>query len=310
MPTPSMCPRFPMEDQVPSEPRIGSKALPPGNDDGHAPWSTAKPTLQPSQFTVVQPMGQGGGWLVQAENDDRPQMPPAQPKSFRMGFVGAQEMAPVSLNVYWMQAVRLEDVGRATHPGSCNSSIAMFPWSGKFIDDILGVYHMGVEVHGCEYTFGNYSAPLGKQLGGPSGGVYVHAPKRPGPQYTLKETVDLGATWLSEAEVEVRASHFGAEDFVMNSYSKLEHNCVDFAKLFCQQLGAAPPPTWCHRGLSTVRFLGLAGTSLPTQEGYVVAEKTPLGGPQKRVGGKSASLWQVSAEGHSPAGSCNSEIDL
>eukprot|EP00928_Gymnodinium_smaydae_P089153 TRINITY_DN73154_c0_g1_i1.p1 TRINITY_DN73154_c0_g1~~TRINITY_DN73154_c0_g1_i1.p1 ORF type:complete len:309 (+),score=61.00 TRINITY_DN73154_c0_g1_i1:117-1043(+) len=173
--------------------------------------------------------------------------------------------APVHLNVYWLRSVAFDENGRAVGAGGAGG----LSWGRKLLKNILGVYHVGVEVHGTEYTFGSYHAPGMRQLGGPDSGVCAHYPRRAGPQCVFREAVPLGFTALPESEVEAWAGHLGRGDFSRGSYSRLERNCVDFSRRLLARLGADGPPAWCERALSTARLLGVAGGGDDASERYL-----------------------------------------
>merc|ERR1740130_1162115 len=54
----------------------------------------------------------------------------------------------IVLNVYWRRAVAFDENGRAKR----RSELA---WESKLFQDLLGVYHVGIEAYGVEFTFGN-----------------------------------------------------------------------------------------------------------------------------------------------------------
>jgi len=156
----------------------------------------------------------------------------------------------VVLHVYWMRSVAFDEQGRIQR--TAKSSLT---WGRKFVKDLLGVYHVGLEVYGTEYTYGNYHAPESQRLGGTGSGVHRHQPKRPGPRYVFKEAVDLGETAQSAAQVEEAAEQLGRVDFQAAAYDRIRHNCVDFVRELAELLGAEQLPLWCHRGAAAARLL-------------------------------------------------------
>uniref|UniRef100_A0A7S4Q734 PPPDE domain-containing protein n=1 Tax=Alexandrium monilatum TaxID=311494 RepID=A0A7S4Q734_9DINO len=179
---------------------------------------------------------------------------------------GGDAGAEVRLNVYWLQDVRFDEHGRVERSMGGHSGLS---WHGKMFRDVVGIYHLGVEVHGSEYTFGNYHAVKPRRLGGLTSGVCSHKPRSAGPQCVFKCSVDLGHTLTSSVEVEVWAAFAGASCFGMDAYDKIRNNCVDFAACLCSSLGVEAPPPWCQRATVVARHLlggtYLGGASKPAQ---------------------------------------------
>lgn len=164
----------------------------------------------------------------------------------------------VVLNVYWMRKVAFNEQGRIER----NTTSGKLTWGRKFVKDLLGIYHVGLEIHSAEYTYGNYHAPESKKLGGAASGVHRHQPQRPGPRYSFKEAVDLGTTTLSAAQVEDTAEHLGRTEFASAAYDRIRHNCVDFVRELAEMLGAGDLPFWCHRGAAAARLLDAGSSKL------------------------------------------------
>jgi len=162
----------------------------------------------------------------------------------------------ISLNVYWQRPIAFDENGRAQRrPGGVVPELF---WHQKLVRDILGIYHVGVVVHGVEYTFGNYHAPHSHQLGGAAGGVVAHTPAQAGPHNVVKQSVPMGITRMAEGQVAEIAMDLSLTDFVRQSYNRVENNCVDFAREFCCRLGVEVEfPTWCHRASTTAKLIGL-----------------------------------------------------
>lgn len=167
------------------------------------------------------------------------------------GSVGP-DLAPVSLHVYWIKSGQFDENGRLVRSLGGGSPLS---WGKKLTKNILGVYHVGVQVYDMELNFGNYHAPGLRRLGGEASGVVAHHPLMPGPLYAFKEAVALGSTATSHAIVEDLATRAGMSWFQAASYNRINHNCVDFAHHLCALLGVDPPPLWCYRGAATARML-------------------------------------------------------
>lgn len=160
----------------------------------------------------------------------------------------------VVLNVYFMRRVSLDERGRMQRS---SEGAGGFGWGQQLFRSVLGVFHVGVELHGVEYTFGNYHAPQSQQLGTGHSGVFSHRPRRPGPHCLFKEAVELGNTAIAAAGVAEIAEQFGLEAFAQIKYDKIRNNCVDFAECFSAELGVSRPPSWCSRGARLARLLDL-----------------------------------------------------
>jgi hypothetical protein len=158
----------------------------------------------------------------------------------------------VSLNVYWQRSVVFDENGRA-QKGS-----GELTWRQTIVQDVLGIYHVGVDVHGVEYTFGNSHAPFSTRLGGTAGGVVTHRPAKAGPQNVLKESIQMGVIHLSQKVVEQTALLLSMSRFSRDTYNRYQHNCVDFAKEFLSRLQVGTEvPAWCCRGSDAARLAGL-----------------------------------------------------
>lgn len=177
------------------------------------------------------------------------------------------ESAPghVSLSIYWQRPVAFDEHGRVKrrhgHPST------KLTWDQKLLRDILGVYHLGVVVHGVEYAFGNSHAPYCRRLGGEAGGVVAHRPCQAGPQNVFKDACRMGTTSMTAEHVDEIVEQLSAVKFAAAHYNRLSHNCVDFAEELCSWLGVVSEiPSWCHRGLTMARLMNI-GADTTTTEG-------------------------------------------
>lgn len=102
----------------------------------------------------------------------------------------------------------------------------------------LGVYHSGVQVHGVEYAYGAHD--------GASSGIFEVVPRRC-PGYAFRESVQVGATDLSRAEVRALMAELAA-DFPGDAYNLVSRNCNHFCDAACRRLVRAPRiPRWVNR---------------------------------------------------------------
>mmetsp|Transcript_107249 Transcript_107249/g.301788 ORF Transcript_107249/g.301788 Transcript_107249/m.301788 type:complete len:153 (-) Transcript_107249:103-561(-) len=99
----------------------------------------------------------------------------------------------------------------------------------------LGVYHVGVEVYGAEWSYcldGVYSCPPSSD-----------------PLYKYRECLMMGHIPTGPEEVE-RILRDLVLSWQGEAYDALHNNCLHFADTLCCRLGVGHLPTW------TVRFTG------------------------------------------------------
>jgi hypothetical protein len=99
----------------------------------------------------------------------------------------------------------------------------------------MGMYHVGVQVYGKEWTFN----PRGGKY---AGGVVMQEPGMH-PMYSHYEAVSLGCTTLSEAETRA-ALHQLEKDWGIESHDEFRRNSVTFAEELCSELRVRPPPAY------------------------------------------------------------------
>lgn len=102
----------------------------------------------------------------------------------------------------------------------------------------VGVYHTGVEVHGVEYAFGGHDYDLS--------GVFATNPREAPGQAIFRETIHVGETNLSPAEVQRLIQKMG-QQYKGNRYHLLQRNCNHFTNDLCYQLVGKPAPHWVNR---------------------------------------------------------------
>ncbi|CAJ1335830.1 unnamed protein product [Effrenium voratum] len=158
----------------------------------------------------------------------------------------------VKLNVYYQHPVSYDEKGRLQQLPS-----TMPRWLSHWTKDVVGVYHVGVEVHGKEYCYGIFNKKKGRSIGGPDSGVFCHQPRDPGWGNQWKCEEVLGSTRCTPQKVLAIAFKLGKTRFGSRAYSRTGNNCVDFASEFLRELGAEEVPSWCQRGLLFYR--GAAG---------------------------------------------------
>jgi len=189
---------------------------------------------------------------------------PQTPGALRAADAGAdalRQAVPVNLNVYWQRSVAYDANGRVERRLGSELTLPM-----RIVKDIMGVYHVGVEVHGDEYSFGIYHAPKSKQVGDESSGVCRHEPQRPGPGFVFKQATALGTTIMSKEQVEEICAELAYRDYGRSTYNLIHHNCVDFCRNLSEKLGVGEVPLWCYRGAATAKLLGIGGDA-PMQDG-------------------------------------------
>eukprot|EP00793_Prasinoderma_coloniale_P000264 PRCOL_00005774-RA len=124
-----------------------------------------------------------------------------------------------------------------------------------FVFDQLGyggVFHGAVEVYGREWSFGY--CPKGS-------GVYAVRPKE-NPDYTYRQSVELGATALDEQAVHAKLRQL-MHDWPGSSYDTLKRNCCHFCEDLADALGVPRPPEWLNK-------LARGGSSIVDTVGPIV----------------------------------------
>jgi len=117
-----------------------------------------------------------------------------------------------------------------------------------------GAFHAGVEVQGLEYSYGYIQN---------GSGVFSNEP-RASTLHHFRETLDVGTTNLSGEEVESVVAEL-REEWQGCDYDLLRRNCVSFALVLVDKLGAGPIPTWVSN---------LAGAGATLQDGFMQAATT------------------------------------
>lgn len=124
--------------------------------------------------------------------------------------------APVTLNVY--------DLGTGGKMQALNSVLSNIG---------TGAFHCGVEVYGREFSFQYISKGTG---------MFECQPKQCS-QHTFRESVDMGTTLLSEAEV-CELIHHMRKEWPGKSYVLLTRNCCHSCEEICLRLGVGSIPWW------------------------------------------------------------------
>lgn len=115
----------------------------------------------------------------------------------------------------------------------------------------MGMYHVGVQVCGQEWTF-NPRGPIGCKY---ACGIVMQDPGKH-PAYSLHDTISLGCTQLHKEEIEALITQYQKE-WSIDSHHELRRNSVTFAEEFCEALGVRAPPSYVSaltRGLRTLMF--------------------------------------------------------
>lgn len=178
-----------------------------------------------------------------------------------------QAPVDVILNIYWQRAVQTDEHGRVQRSMYGNELSIGSQW----MKDILGVYHVGIEVHSTEYTFGHYRAPGTQQVGDAGSGVFSHEPRRPGPNCVFKKSEVLGSTTVAAGQVADICAALGGDNWSKASYNKIHHNCVDFCKTMGAKLGVGEIPTWCYRGAEVAKMMGYGGSGAQENQQQSIA---------------------------------------
>lgn len=100
-----------------------------------------------------------------------------------------------------------------------------------------GAYHVGVEIYGREFSYGNSTT----QLHPDATGVSMQPVPRKHPFHQYCGTIRLGQTALSPCEVNKLIEELQVL-WLARKYHTLRNNCVSFAEDFCTRLGVEAPP--------------------------------------------------------------------
>jgi hypothetical protein len=119
----------------------------------------------------------------------------------------------------------------------------------------LGVFHVGVEVLGIEFSF---QAMVDCKPDEEVSGLTWHHPKSH-PRHVYRESVSAGTSPLGVLEIGSLLERL-EKTWPANAYNCLNHNCTDFAEVLVAELKAPEPfPTWVHglaKGLTKSASLG------------------------------------------------------
>ncbi|CAO3646573.1 unnamed protein product [Mucor hiemalis] len=103
----------------------------------------------------------------------------------------------------------------------------------------VGVFHSGVEIGNKEYCFGGHEVPNVT-------GVFAIEPRVGIPELSLKQTIDMGTTDLTDKEIEELLVKL-SDEFTGPSYNLLTRNCNHFTEEFVKYLNNKSTPTWINR---------------------------------------------------------------
>eukprot|EP00177_Eucheuma_denticulatum_P004562 GFKZ01008302.1.p1 GENE.GFKZ01008302.1~~GFKZ01008302.1.p1 ORF type:complete len:225 (+),score=28.61 GFKZ01008302.1:71-745(+) len=101
----------------------------------------------------------------------------------------------------------------------------------------MGLYHSGVSVFGTEYCYGGHPES--------NTGVF-EVPPRKAPDAKFRQTILIGRTQLSPAEVQEVVAAMSTV-WLGNTYNLLTRNCNHFASDLCERLTGNAAPEWVNR---------------------------------------------------------------
>lgn len=167
-----------------------------------------------------------------------PGAPPAlniiNPRTAMVPLLGTTGVSLQSSGVGLEVSLHIYDVSRQASIQRLNSFLA----NKKSPFKLGGIFHAGVEVNGCEWSFGSTHDPA-------ASGISCVDPKED-PQHHFKQTVPLERTPLSEREVDELISSLRGE-YLGGDYNLLRKNCCHFCDDLCQKLGVGRVPGWVYR---------------------------------------------------------------
>lgn len=106
------------------------------------------------------------------------------------------------------------------------------------VNDVLhnigtGAFHAGLEVFSLEWSYGCTNTGTG----------LVACEPKSNPAHRYRESIVMGTTPLSHAEVENLLQQMG-EEWQGADYNLIHRNCCNFCDAFCRRLSVGPVPTW------------------------------------------------------------------
>ena len=101
-----------------------------------------------------------------------------------------------------------------------------------------GIYHCGLVVYGSEIAFGGHEFP--------TSGIFRTTPGDV-PGAVLRESIPLGDTTLSPAQVAALVEELGRTSFRGCDYSLLQRNCNHLTALLVERLTGKAAPGWLNR---------------------------------------------------------------
>mmetsp|Transcript_5304 Transcript_5304/g.9984 ORF Transcript_5304/g.9984 Transcript_5304/m.9984 type:complete len:279 (+) Transcript_5304:46-882(+) len=127
-----------------------------------------------------------------------------------------------------------------------------------------GFFHVGIEVHGVEWSFGWNQGGSGIYSCVPGGSC----------QHGYCGPVALGKTRLASVRVATVISDM-SKDWLGPEYSVLGRNCCSFSDEFCKRLGVGPLPRWVRSLAAGGGRLGsLAGGGKGAKHGHRLLRAT------------------------------------
>jgi hypothetical protein len=103
-----------------------------------------------------------------------------------------------------------------------------------------GIFHVGIEVYGQEYSYGSNGTAEST-----STGITCCKP-RGCSAHMYRETIELGETSLSEDDVQRLLLRL-SEQWLQKDYDMLCRNCCNFSEDFARELGVHEVPLWTGR---------------------------------------------------------------
>ena len=146
--------------------------------------------------------------------------------AFAVMACGTPRLLPVFVNVY--------DVTQHDAVKVINAMLA-HSWAPVKLG---GVFHVGVEIAGMEWSFG-------KTLTETRPGVYGLSPGGDR-NHSFRERIFLGCTSLSIDAINVLIRDM-ADEYPGKDYDVFRRNCCHFADDMCGRLGVEPLPDWIYR---------------------------------------------------------------
>ncbi|KAK2956894.1 putative Desumoylating isopeptidase 2 [Blattamonas nauphoetae] len=132
-----------------------------------------------------------------------------------------------------------------------------------FNNRLFGLYHTGLQIGSNEYAFGRAKTGTG---------IWMQYPKIPPSYCKFRETIDMGVSFLTSAEIEFILDQLRVE-YLGTTYDTLRKNCNHFTDDLLQRICGQRIPAWINKSAK----LGQSVTrNDSTHSSSILASSVPL----------------------------------